>query len=329
MRNATLVLFAAAVVSLAGRVAHAQEEPEALIRQGVELRRRGNDALAQGYFKRAYSIAHTPRSAAQLGLVEQALGHFLDAEQHLSEALDNASDDWVDQNRSTLKKSRELVRGHLAPVQVRGLPAGATVAIGNRPAGAVATDGTIWVAPGSTSLTFDAPGHEPVVKEIVATAGTPVAVDVELAPKAAGLPAALPEPAPQPTAAPPTIQAQADLHSDTSDVGRSRRVAGTIVAGAGAALAVAGVVTYLVGSSRLDAINHDAGAHMPYNPSNGDYQTLGDLGIGLMVAGGAAVATGAVLYFFNRAPTREASSASVSVGYLPGGGARLQIGGRF
>jgi hypothetical protein len=58
------------------RAALAQEEPEALIRQGVELRRKGQNALAQGYFKRAYAIAHTPRSAAQLGLVEHALGYF-------------------------------------------------------------------------------------------------------------------------------------------------------------------------------------------------------------------------------------------------------------
>src|SRR5512138_3799471 len=70
------------VVSLlASSVAMAEsEEPEALIRQGIELRRRGDDARAHGYFKRAYELSKTPRAAAQLGLVDQAVGRFAEAD---------------------------------------------------------------------------------------------------------------------------------------------------------------------------------------------------------------------------------------------------------
>ena len=65
----------------------AGEDPEALIKQGVELRRQGKDAKAEGYMRRAYQLAATPRTAAQLGLVEVAVKNYLDAEAHLSEAL--------------------------------------------------------------------------------------------------------------------------------------------------------------------------------------------------------------------------------------------------
>ncbi|MDB4980822.1 MAG: hypothetical protein JWM82_1574, partial [Myxococcales bacterium] len=37
----------------------ANEDAEGLIRQGIELRRKGDDLRAEGYFKRAYTVAQT------------------------------------------------------------------------------------------------------------------------------------------------------------------------------------------------------------------------------------------------------------------------------
>jgi len=340
-------LLTAALACLAARPARAQEQPEALIRQGVELRRHNQDALAQGYFKRAYAIAHTPRAAAQLGLVEQALGSFIDAEQHLTEALENP-DPWVDQNRSTLEQSRALVRTRLFRVQTRGLPADTTVTIGHHAPVAVASDGVVWLPPGSTALTFAAPERRPVTTNVGGVAGATVVLEVELAglagpaaasspretavPRAPGAapaassPPALAPPAPAPAAsAPPTV---VFAHPEP-DTGHGRRVAGVAVGGAGLALASAGIITYLVGASKQSAIEHDAAFGRPYNTANGDYQTLGDVGIGLAVAGAVAIAGGATLYLLNREPQAEAGGAAVSVGYLPGGGGMLRIGGRF
>jgi hypothetical protein len=50
------------------RAAPPSEDPEVLIRVGNDFRRKGDNKRAEGYLKRAYEIAHTPRSAAQLGL---------------------------------------------------------------------------------------------------------------------------------------------------------------------------------------------------------------------------------------------------------------------
>ena len=105
-----LVAAAAGVLGAPARSARAEEEPEALIRQGVEMRRQGDDLKAHGYFQRAYDIARTPRSAAQLGLADLAIHDNLAAEQHLSEAL-ASSDPWVRQNRPVLEKSRENREG--------------------------------------------------------------------------------------------------------------------------------------------------------------------------------------------------------------------------
>src|SRR5688500_10991836 len=56
---------------------------EELIRQGVALRRSGQDQAALPLFQKAHEIGHTPRTAAQLGLVEMALGYVLEAERDL------------------------------------------------------------------------------------------------------------------------------------------------------------------------------------------------------------------------------------------------------
>ena len=95
------------------------------------------------------------------------------------------------------------------------------------------------------------------------------------------------------------------------------------------AVGVTGIFVYHSGASKRDAIEQDAGAYpkRPYNPSNGNYGTLIGTGIGLMIAGGAAVATGAVLYLFGR-EAETSTDTRVSFGYLPGAGGHILIGGR-
>ena len=66
-----LVAFATA------RAAHAADdtaEAEALIRQGIQLRVKGTPARALPLFEKAYRVSRSPRTAAQLGLVELELG---------------------------------------------------------------------------------------------------------------------------------------------------------------------------------------------------------------------------------------------------------------
>jgi hypothetical protein len=311
-----------AIFSLSPRRASAQEEPEALIRQGVELRRQGDNVRSHGYFLRAYNIAHTPRSAAQLGLVEQALGSFADAETHLSEALES-SDAWVTENRPLFERSREAVRAHLGKVLIHGLRPGGTVRVGGGPTRTVAADGVLWVTPGTIDLTFAAPGGAAVARQVVVSAGAMASVDVEL-----GAPtAAAPPPAPP---APAAVLARSESDKPAAGGVRVGRVASLTIAGAGVAIAAVGAAVYASGSSKLDAIKRDAAAGSPYDPANGNYRTLGNAGIGLMIAGGVAAAAGATLYFLGReTPAREGGATNVSFGYLPSAGGGLWIARRF
>lgn len=324
-----VLALAIAVLALTGgpRRAHAEEDPEALIRQGNQLRARGDNARAHGYFMRAYEVAHTGRTAAQLGLVELALGHYLEAERYLSEALGTA-DAWVEKNRDALRESRDKARNSLGRVEVHGVVAGTTVEISGRAPVAVPPDGTIWVAPGHTTLRFVLGSRGAVSKEATVSPGASISLDIEVPAAAVAAKPAETALAPSPASPPvPDLRATATPPETAGHAGQ--RIAGIVTAGAGVALGVTGFIVYRAGASKLDAINADAAANRPYNASNGDYQSLGATGVGLMVAGGAAVATGAVLYLLGHDTGREPAQTSVSVGWSPRSGGAIQLAGSF
>lgn len=327
-RGLTLALLILVPVASA---AGADDDPETLIRQGVALRRSGEDAKAFGYFNRAYEISRTPRAAAQLGLNEAVLNRNADAQRHLSEAL-SGNDAWVDQNRALLERTRETIRTRLGKIELHGLPSDATFGLANGSTEPVPADGVIWVEPGSLSLKLAAPRHATITKDAVVTAGGAVAIDLSL-PVAA---AESPTPG-TPTAAVTETKEGGNAPSSSGGFTQSTdadsrsglRIGGVITAGAGAAIGVVGLILYLDGRSKLNGIESDALAKRPYNPSNGNYQTFGNTGLGMLIGGVVAAGAGVALYLFGRGGESTGDGAHVAVGYVPGLGGNLQIGGRF
>lgn len=308
--------------------AQAAEDPEALIHDGVELRRHGDDVKAHGYFQRAYDIGHTPRAAAQLGLVNQALGRSLEAERYLTEALDT-QDPWVLSHRDILEKSRQVVRAQLGKIELRGVPVGATVTWANQPSQPVPTNDVLWVAPGQVTLTFAAPDRLPITKETSVRAGETLTLAIDLAPAAKPAAAA---PAPASDAGAGAFPAADTPPSDAgTESGKSLRVAGLVTAGVGLAAGVAGVFFYRSGVDKAHAIEQGAQTSALYDESNGNYRARANTGIGLMVGGGVALVTGVVLYLVGRGNQSESTEATthVSFGYTPGSGPHFALGGSF
>jgi hypothetical protein len=320
--------FAAASGLSVARAAES-DDPERLIKRGNDLRREGDNIRAFGYLQRAYELAGTPRTSAQLGLCEQALGRFADAEVHLTAAL-STNDAWVDANRAGLEASRSLVRKRLGKVQVTGAPPGTSASLSGAAAQKLPADGALWVAPGAVNVTLQAPGFRAVTRSssvveggattlaagMAALAGSAVAVPAVGPPPTLAHPVgagAAGEPAAGP-AHPPEQDAQAAQAATTpggasdgdagpgDDPGATMRITGLVVAGAGVGLVVGGLVLRHVAGTKLGAIDSDAQAvpPRPYNPANGNWKTFENSGIALLAVGGAAVVTGAALYLFNR-----------------------------
>ena len=284
-------LFLVATASQAFAQPSPSADPETLIRQGNELRRKGQDARAEGYFRRAYEIAPTPRTAAQLGLAELALQDFLAAAAHLGDAL-RAKDAWIDEHRSLLEQNLATAERHLARIELAGLPTGATCAIGDAPARPAPADGVVWIAPRtSVAIRIEAPQHQPQTVRVSGEAGQKVRVAVALTP----IPVEAPTPverAPEPVAvASPPPPALAN-----DGAGRGLRVAGIAVGAAGVVAAVLGGALYADGSSKHDSYASAITNHTAYDPSWANWRSHERAGAGLLIGGGVGAVGGAALY---------------------------------
>ena len=331
MRRSSLVLCVGVIVwGSQPRVVAAADDPEALIRIGNDLRRKGDDKRAEGYIKRAYEIGHTPRAAAQLGLVELSLGRFLEAAQLLAIAVD-ASDAWVADHRATLEVSLAKARTQLVGVELVGAPRDATAVLADKTVAKVPADGVLWLEPGAIAFDVEAIGHASAHVAIQATAGEHTKVNVTMSAVNQPVPpvAAAP-PAAEPEAPPVALTPQGPSSEPTASApspGRSLRIAGIAVGAAGVVAAAVGVVLLEKGNSQVDATNGAVGTSTPYDPSNGNYKTLQGAGVGLIVGGVVAAASGVGLYLFGRREGSEpAQAVSFNVGERFG---LVQWGGRF
>jgi len=312
MRGTVVSVVAGLTLVLLRGAAQAQAAPDAgdedaLIRDALQNRRRGNDHMAQVELQRAYDIAHSPRAAAQLGFAEQALGLWPQAEAHIGEALRATDDRWIRRNRATLEESLRTIRAHVGRIEIVGGTAGAQVTVNGLPVGLLPLAAAVAVAAGPVEVVVRTPGG-PVAQKTVnvavgeyarvaftAAAVTPVGVGAS--PPAPTAPVAL---------APPMAGGARDpgpaVQVETKDVdrGRGRRYAGIGLATGGLVAVGAGVAASLVAKHKFDAINADAAADRPYDESNGNWKGYQTAATVLYAVGAGALIGGTVLWISGR-----------------------------
>ena len=180
----------------AGAGPAADAAAEAAIKRGVELRRAGKDQDALEEFRKAYAQARSPRALAQIGLAEQALGRWVDAEGDLEEAMRSKSDPWIRKNATVLNGAVEVIRRHLGSLEVIG-PAGAELRIDGRVAGTLPLKKPARVPIGNLTVELRQEGFFPGTRPVSITAGDLTRESIDLQP----LSVAPPSPRPAPLAA--------------------------------------------------------------------------------------------------------------------------------
>jgi hypothetical protein len=197
----------AIALTLAARPARANDtaEAEALIRQGVELRSQKKDERALPLFEKAYQLSRTPRTAGQLGLVEMALGYFVDADRYLSEAVASPDHPWVAKNLATLKAQLATAKSQIGELYIIGEPVGAEVLVNGKPVGKLPLSAPIRLDKGRADVQVRAPGYTATSDSIVMVGGKREDRSYRLAREAVAAPVA-PTPAavPPPAMPPPT-----------------------------------------------------------------------------------------------------------------------------
>jgi hypothetical protein len=342
--SATLAvgLTLALALSPAARAGH---DPDP-IAQGLALRKAGDDQGALPLFQKGYEATHAPRAAAQLGLCEQALGRWLDAETHVTEALKAADDPWVKKNDETLYAALVVIKSHVGRLEIVGTPAGATVTVNGLEVGPLPLAEPIRVAAGEVEVALTLPGYVRASRSVrVDGAGyQKIALHAEReavpAPAAVATPA---EPAAEPAAATtPTAVATVTEHpAEESQAGGGwRKPVRWTALGLGAVSLGVGIYGILHNRSLVDQFDDGCGidgktgvAHPKTGSTETDmtcgdlkqrYETASTIGTVGLVSAGIFAAAGVVLWLTEPEPGPvQAALRSCGLGV---GAGRLSLG---
>lgn len=156
-------------------------DAETLIDRGVDLRVQRKDAEALELFEASWKLKPSPRARAQMGLAEQALGRWIDAEKHLEEALADRSDAWIGRNRPMLDEGLRAVQTHLTWLQVESNVPGSVVSVNGTTVGTTPMKAPVRIVRASIVIEVSAPGHATTVLKRDATAEELVRESVDLA----------------------------------------------------------------------------------------------------------------------------------------------------
>ena len=207
-----LVAFGGVVASQTARAETADPaRAEELIRQANDLRRQGHDERALPLLRKAYEVAHSARTAGQLGLAEMALGYWVSAETHLNEALSENRNPWVGKNRSALDSALRETQTHLGDLRIEGKPDGAEVTVNGSVVGTLPLASPVRVSEGRVTVEARAPGRKSLSTTMTIAAHANDRLQISLEAEA-------PPPPPQPSA---RVVPPSSVTSDAAEAGAS------------------------------------------------------------------------------------------------------------
>lgn len=236
-----------------------QSPLDATIAAALALRVEGRDAEALALLTRAWEETRSPRARAQMARAEQAVGRWLDAEQHMTEAL-ASEDPWVIARRASLEEERTRVRAHLGRVELLGLPDGARVRIDGRGPYALPLAEPPWSAVGTVLVEVEADGYFPAARRVVVDVGATTRETISLVRTPTEPPPVTPPVAP-PVNVSPSPHAPPVTDAPASSVRATLGLAGII---AGATFAVGGLAAHI---ARELAVSAAADQGCGYDPS--------------------------------------------------------------
>jgi hypothetical protein len=165
-----------------GSPARAQPfDPSHLFREGVQFRKEGRDQEAYELFRWLVDFTRLPRAYAQLGLAEQALGQWLDADQDLKVALAAVDDPWIVRHRGDLEEAAAYVATHIGTIELTGTPC-AQLTVNGLAVGALPLERPLRLLAGTIILEARLPGHATLVRTLAVVPGKLAHEDLELPP---------------------------------------------------------------------------------------------------------------------------------------------------
>jgi formylglycine-generating enzyme required for sulfatase activity len=203
MISARLVLLVALLAQASPPPAGSEDKAKAkvLLQEGLAANRQGQHGHALEKFQAAYAAYPSPKLWFNIGQVELALDHPVEAIQafEIFQALvPGAQPD----EKKIARTSVEQLRKKLGQLEVKCETTGADIAVDGKSVGRVPLAGPLWSTPGNHRVTITHEGSVPASETVDLRAGASALVVMRLVP--------LPPPAPLPPAPPaPAVLSQA------------------------------------------------------------------------------------------------------------------------
>jgi len=319
-------LLALGLTLSAPALAAAQDRADELITEGLALRGQGDDRGALPLLEEAHALRPTPRSAAQVGLVQQALGDWVGAATHLSDALASEDDRWIRRNRDALREAMEFVDSRVGRIELDVSESGAEVRIDGELRGSSPLP-AVYASAGTIEVVVSKEGYRTVTRQVVITAGS---LSRELVQMREGMSTDPTSDADPVTNDPPDDDPIADPgpRDDAGEGGGSGRIFTWIAAGVAVAAGVGAGLTWWQANEQYAGleIGGDGEACMPncqpeHTSSVSTLVTVTNVLLVTSIVAGA----GAILLFFVEGSGDDGDE-SLSVGIGPGS---VTLRGRF
>lgn len=297
------MLFVVLVVFGVTARASAADEPnqgepaiEDLLRQGIALRRSGNDEAALAVFldleKRS---PESVRLLLHIATAAQATGKWIMAYEYMQKASSHKDDSYYQRHRSAIENVEKTIGQRVGQFRARGAPAGAEVRLNGEVIGTLPMTGVKAVEVGSYVLEVYKPGYYPLRRPVTVGGGGGLTQEaVELRERGASLASSVP--------------GQGGLDAASADTGtstpptwwRQRWVTWTL-AGVGAAAAVTSGVAFAIRQRDAAKWNDDSQCLSAMTPDKPRGEVCAGLQHDIKVAENVAIATGITAVAFGSA----------------------------
>lgn len=149
----------------------AASDADELVKEGLALRRKGEDTAALQKFEQAYETDKRPRTLAQVALAEQALGRWALAYDHLIAALGEKSDPWIAKHMTPLEDALKALQDHIGKLEILDGSRGAEVRVNGAVVGTLPLSKPLTLPTGSAAIEVTAPGFMPIERATSIRAG--------------------------------------------------------------------------------------------------------------------------------------------------------------
>lgn len=183
MIGAKHILLVALLAQASAPPAGAEDKAKAkvLLHEGLDFNRQGHYAEALEKFQAAYAAYPSPKLWFNIGQVERALNHPVEAVEAFQKFLALVPDA-EPENKEVAKSAVAEIESKLGRVRIKCETPGAEVVIDGKNVGPVPLPEPLWATPGSHRVTITHVGFAPATENVEVSAGSTALVVIRLAP---------------------------------------------------------------------------------------------------------------------------------------------------